>query len=376
MTVNLTPGTILKQRYHITREIGKGAMGIVYLARDLQENSNKAVKELNPAIINPRERKEFEMLFRREARILRNLKHRNLPAITEFFEENGRLYLIMEYIEGKSLLQILNDNSGPLDEAKVLEWSITICEILRYLHNQYPPIIFRDLKPSNIIETPDGTLKLVDFGIARYYHTHKSADTLNLGSPGYAAPEQYHGKVQSDARTDIYGLGVTMHVLLTDRDPSSTPFQFPGVASVNPRISAYTSNTVAQATLNDRLLRFPCAADMQFALKSSLKKLTGSPQAPKIAAGLLSPTPFVMPPAGSQGSVWSQRMQLITQHPGQLFSYFNANFHKAILVFIFSFFMFLPAAIAVMRSPCNPFVVLFFLAVVAGSFAFIAFFTS
>lgn len=379
MTTGLSSGTLLKQRYEILKEIGQGAMGVVYLARDTTDNTRKAVKELNCPALDPRERADFEKLFRREARILKDLKHPNLPKVTEFFEDNQKLYIIMEYVEGKSLNELLEAHNGPLPERRVLDWAITISEILRYLHNQYPPIIFRDLKPANLIESSDGTLKLVDFGIARYYHSQKICDTISLGSPGYAAPEQYRGKVQTDARTDIYGLGVTMHVLLTNRDPSESPFCFPDVSSLNPQVSKKTSKIIAQALMTDRLFRFPSASDMNYALKTAQQSLISGKgsYAPAAMPALISALPKQMlSSAANPASLWNNRIRLITRNPAQFIACYTANIRKAVLIFFFTFLLFLPSALAIMKD-CHCFGEgMLGLILLAGFFAFIGFFTS
>ncbi len=221
------PNLILKQRYHIASQVGKGGFGAVYKAEDIQlGNRLLAVKEMSQWGLNPQEIIEATDAFKREAHMLAGLKHPNLPSIYDYFNELGRWYLVMDFIEGETLEEHLNkEKEGHLPYEEVLQIGIQLCTVLGYLHTRQPPIIFRDLKPTNIMLITDGQLYLIDFGIARHFKPEQTKDTIAFGSPGYAAPEQY-GKTQSTPRADIYSLGVTLHQLLTGSDPSDTPFQF------------------------------------------------------------------------------------------------------------------------------------------------------
>ncbi len=223
----LTPNLILKQRYHIASQVGKGGFGAVYKAEDIQlGNRLLAVKEMSQWGLSSQEIIEATDAFKREAHMLADLKHPNLPSIYDYFNEAGRWYLVMDFIEGETLEEHLNNEKiGHLPYEKVLQIGIQLCTVLGYLHTRQPPIIFRDLKPTNIMLSADGQLYLIDFGIARHFKLGQTKDTIAFGSPGYAAPEQY-GKTQSTPCTDIYSLGVTLHQLLTGSDPSDTPFQF------------------------------------------------------------------------------------------------------------------------------------------------------
>src|SRR5713101_4464900 len=166
--------------------------------------------------------------FTREALMLASLSHPNLPRIYEQFTEMGRWYLVMDFIEGETLEEYLNKaQAGYLPLAEVQDIGIQLCTVLDYLHTRQPPIIFRDLKPGNVMRTLDGHLYLIDFGIARHFKPGQTSDTIPLGSPGYAAPEQYaRMQAQTTPRTDMYGLGATLHQLITGNDPSQTPFKF------------------------------------------------------------------------------------------------------------------------------------------------------
>jgi tetratricopeptide (TPR) repeat protein len=223
----LTPNHLLNQRYRILSQLGKGGFGAIYKAEDAQlGNRLLAVKEMSQSGLSPQEIIETTENFKREALLLASLKHPNLPSIYDHFSEAGRWYLVMDFIEGETLEEHLNkEPEGHLSVEETQRIGIQLCTVLGYLHGRQPPIIFRDLKPANIMMTPDGHLYLIDFGIARHFKPGQTKDTIAFGSPGYAAPEQY-GKAQTTARSDIYSLGATLHQMLTGIDPSQTPFQF------------------------------------------------------------------------------------------------------------------------------------------------------
>ncbi|GCE31535.1 hypothetical protein KDA_70190 [Dictyobacter alpinus] len=221
----LTSAYALKQRYHILQKLGQGGFGAIYLVEDqLFNNTHRAVKEMGMRGLDADETKEAIEAFRNEATLLANLSHPNLPRIYDHFEEHGRWYLVMDYIDGETLEKRLEKTTGgalPLKE--VVELGIQLCTVLGYLHSHQPPIIFRDLKPDNVMLTDDGQLYLIDFGIARFFKPGQSKDTMNLGTPGYAAPEQY-GRMQTTIRSDIYSLGATLYQLCSGIHPGLTPF--------------------------------------------------------------------------------------------------------------------------------------------------------
>lgn len=230
----LNSGTIIKG-YEIKETIGSGAMSIVYLAQ--RRNRSYAVKELRTDFSSSEEEKICINAFQREADLLYSLDHPGLPRLYTNFKYNGKSYLVMEYIKGKSLEDIIKDRTKPFEEEKALRLGIQICEILCYLHNLSPePVIYRDLKPSNIIVTGEDRLRLIDFGVVRRYDPDKDCDTVRLGTPGYAAPEQCRKKGQSIPQSDIYALGVVLHQLLTLYDPSVTPFKLPAIRKLNPAV--------------------------------------------------------------------------------------------------------------------------------------------
>ena len=218
---------LLKQHYRILQQVGKGGFGAVYKAADMQfGNRLVAIKEMSQASLTPQEMVQATDAFNREALLLASLTHPNLPRIYEQFTDMGRSYLVMDFIEGETLedhLEKMPGNKLPVD--KTLEIAIQLCGVLEYLHMRQPPIVFRDLKPGNVMLAANGHVYLIDFGIARHFKPGQSKDTAALGSTGYAAPEQY-GKAQSTPRADIYALGATLHQLLSGLDPSETPFQF------------------------------------------------------------------------------------------------------------------------------------------------------
>jgi eukaryotic-like serine/threonine-protein kinase len=218
---SLAPSHLLKERYRIMAQIGKGGMGIVYKAEDtLFDDHLVAVKELSQSGLNVQEMVEATNAFKREAHLLAGLNHPNLPKIHDYFADAGRWYLVMDYIEGETLETYLTKaNSGYLPVQEALDIGIQLCTVLDYLHTHQPPIIFRDLKPGNVIRTPDGRLYLIDFGIARHFNPGQAKDTMALGSLGYAAPEQY-GKAQTTPRSDIFSLGAVLYQLLSGADPA------------------------------------------------------------------------------------------------------------------------------------------------------------
>jgi len=238
-TGRLAPQSILHQRYLIVGHAGRGGMSAVYQAVDTQSgNRHVAIKEMSQGHLNSNELAEATARFQQEADLLGSLHHPNLPPIYDGFSEDGRSYLVMEYIDGKTLLQMLKDSGGrPLPVAQVLDYAIQLCDVLMYLHSHNPPIIFRDLKPTNVMVKGNGHVMLIDFGIARFFKEGQAQDTVFLGSPGYAPPEQ-HGTSQTNPRSDLYALGATLHCCLTGRDPfhAADRFAFPSVYQINPLV--------------------------------------------------------------------------------------------------------------------------------------------
>ncbi|MDQ7821388.1 MAG: serine/threonine-protein kinase [Candidatus Eremiobacteraeota bacterium] len=224
----LKHGDVVNQRYRVARTIGGGSYGTVYMVEDLNEPGKAwAMKEVVEASLPEEERADAREMFSREAAILQKLDHPGLPAMTDFFSQGDCHYLVMEYIEGDTLETLLKIHGKPFTSDEVQKWAVQLAAILDYLHGQKPDaIIFRDLKPSNIMESSDGWVRLVDFGIARFFVPGKVKDTFLMGTPGFSPPEQY-GSGQSDERADIYSLGATLYYLLTGDDVASFSFKFP-----------------------------------------------------------------------------------------------------------------------------------------------------
>lgn len=221
---NMAPDTVLKQRYVIMERLGRGGMGAVYKAADTELGSAyRAVKEMRRAYSHPQDPPDGAAdAFRREALMLADLRHQSLPRIYDHFQYQGSWYLVMDYIEGTNLEDYLKVKGGKLAVVEVLEIGILLCNVLEYLHTRQPPVIFRDLKPANIMRTRDGHIYLIDFGIARIFKSGQAKDTSVFVSYGYAAPEQYSG-IQTTPLADIYGLGATLHQLISGDDPAKMP---------------------------------------------------------------------------------------------------------------------------------------------------------
>jgi serine/threonine protein kinase len=231
---------MLNGRYRIMRALGKGGMGTVYMAEHVRLDTIVAVKEVQGPTGDEDESREDLDRCEHEARFLVRLNHPNLPKVTDAFIErdlfaNDCFYLVMEYIEGVTLESRLQESPDALAVPQVIEWGLQIADVLGYLHSQDPPIIFRDLKPSNVMVQPDGNIRLIDFGIARRFQPGANKDTSLLGSVGYSPPEQF-GRHQTDARSDIYAFAATLHHLLTRRDPVLQPFKFPPARVLNPAV--------------------------------------------------------------------------------------------------------------------------------------------
>ena len=233
LTGLLPPHRLLKYRYRIIDLIGQGGMGAVYKAEDTRfHNRLVAVKEMSQSHLSQQQLTEAVGAFQREVHMLANLEHQSLPKMHDSFHDAGRWYLVMDFIKGETLEDYVSKKGGKLAPQEVLGIGIQLCTVLDYLHTRQPPIIFRDLKPGNVMRTCDDHLYLIDFGIARHFKPGQTSDTMPLGSPGYAAPEQYaRVQAQTTPRTDMYGLGATLHQLLTGDDPSQTPFKFAPLGS-------------------------------------------------------------------------------------------------------------------------------------------------
>ncbi len=241
----LEPGTVLAGRYQIERFLAGGGMGVVYVAQDQRLAERQvAIKEIFDRFTNPEERAQAIEYFHREADTLAQLTHPAIPAIFDRFGEGNCHYLVMDFVEGVNLEQEIAGLGGRLPESRVIEIGRELCDVLTYLHGFSPPIIYRDMKPGNVILRPDGRITLIDFGIARIFSPQGKA-TL-IGTPGFAPPEQYSGQV--DERSDLYGLAATLHYILTGRDPEKhPPFSCPPVLSEKPDAAPFLAQAVDQA---------------------------------------------------------------------------------------------------------------------------------
>ncbi|HEX7737954.1 MAG TPA: serine/threonine-protein kinase [Ktedonobacteraceae bacterium] len=219
----IIPNTLLKQRYLIVERLGRGGMGAVYKAVDIElGNALRAVKEMNMTCLKPDDMTNFSEAFKQEALLLATLQHHHLPRIYDHFHEHGRWYLVMDYIDGSNLEDYLKLKGGALPLLEALGIGMQLCTVLDYLHTHEPTIVFRDLKPSNVMRAKDGHLYLIDFGIARIFKSGQARDTNVFISYGYTAPEQY-GLFQTTPQADIYSLGATLHQLISGADPGKMP---------------------------------------------------------------------------------------------------------------------------------------------------------
>jgi serine/threonine protein kinase len=270
---------LLKNRYEIIEILGRGGMACVYKVADrFQEGKILAAKELLAGNLSAEKAHEALTQFQTEARLLMHLTHPNLPKVYDYFSFPGRYYIIMEHVKGKTLEKILNARKGkPVDERQALSWALQICKTMHFLTVQKPPVVFRDLKPANIMIDANSRVKLIDFGIARFFKEAKSEDTFVYGTPGYAAPEQY-GTGQTDARSDIFSLGATLHHCLTGRNPSENPLDFPDPRSLNPKLSKGTANIIMKALQEERMKRFQSALEMKNAVQRALFDTAVVPQ--------------------------------------------------------------------------------------------------
>src|SRR5271163_5231851 len=241
----LESGTLLQARYKIERLLGGGGMGMVYLAHDRRlSNRPCAIKEMVDHVIDPQQRIEANDYFAREADTLAQLKHPAIPAISDRFDDQNRHYLVMEYVEGRNLEEEIAVRGGPLPEGLIIDIARQLCDVLAYLHGSTPPVVYRDMKPSNVMLTPKGRVVLVDFGIARLFKSARKGTMI--GTLGFAPPEQYQGI--ADPRSDLYSLGATLHYVLTGRDPEKfPPFSFPPIGSLRAGLSQNLAGAIDRA---------------------------------------------------------------------------------------------------------------------------------
>jgi serine/threonine protein kinase len=291
----LAPNTLVRgsaDTYTIINLIGRGGMGAVYRARRNSDGTVWALKEMRPqGELSPEDMVENRTLFMQEARLLQSLDSPYLPVVADLFEFEGRPTMVMEFVPGETLEERIHEANAPLYKQQALSYGIQLCRVLHYLHTQTPPIIYRDLKPPNVMLTPDGVLKLIDFGVARTHKEGKRKDTIAMGSAGYAPPEQY-GKGQTDARSDIYALGATLLHVLTNMPPVPLQTPQPGlITRLNGTVDAQTEAAIIKAMSLDRTKRFASCSELEQVLHQCLD----SPYVDPIARA--TPPPPVVPQA-------------------------------------------------------------------------------
>lgn len=270
----IASGTIIGGRYRVAKPLGGGGMKMVYLAEDLRLAARPcALAEMVDTFTNPDMQQQAVAGFQREADMLAELSNEHIPRIYDRFNDQNRHYLVMEYVEGFTLEESLKQSGGKLEQGRVIDIALQIAETLEYLHGLNPPVIYRDLKPSNVMLTPGGQIKLIDFGIARHFQPFSNATMI--GTQGYAPPEQYRGKVET--RSDLYALGATMHHALSGRDPAlEPPFSFPLLRKLSPGLNAALADLVDSALSYDVERRPPDAGEYKRRLLAiKIETLTG-----------------------------------------------------------------------------------------------------
>ena len=262
-------GTVLDGKYEIWKEVGRGGMSIVYLARDKRLNKQWAVKEIKND--GSKSTKVLLKGLEREANILKNVDHPVLPRIVDIINQEGVIYVVMDFIEGETISDRLK-KEGAQPQELVIGWGLQLASALDYLHNMNPPVIYRDMKPSNVMINPEGGVKLIDFGTAKEYDVENNADTTALGTRGYAAPEQFgdskgRGIYNTDERTDIYNLGVTLYHIVTGKNPCEPPYEMRPIREWNPALSSGLEKILLKCTQPDPKDRYQSCSELMYALE-------------------------------------------------------------------------------------------------------------
>lgn len=249
---------IIDSKYEILKLLNTGGMNsAIYLALDKKLNRQWAIKKVRKSS------SQTTSMLMAEASIMKNLDHPMLPRIVGIEEDSKFFYIIMDFVQGENLKTVVA-SSGPQAQDTVVSWGVKLCDVLTYLHGK--GIVYRDMKPANIMLSPDGNIKLIDFGIAREYKENASEDTTALGTEGYAAPEQYEGKGQTDARTDVYGMGITLFQLLTGVNPSSYQENIFSIRLQNPNLSSGLDKIILKCTNKDPKKRYQSTEELKKAL--------------------------------------------------------------------------------------------------------------
>ncbi len=257
-------GSLVDRKYKILNKIGQGGMSVVYLAMNERANKQWAIKEVRKDGVQ-----NFEVVKQgliAETEMLKKLSHPNLPSIIDVIDGDGTFLIVMDYIEGRHLESVVKEYGAQRQE-DVIEWAKQLCDVISYLHSRKPPIIYRDMKPSNVMLKPDGKVMLIDFGTAREFKENSVADTTCLGTQGYAAPEQYGGHGQTDARTDIYCLGATLYHLLTGHNPSEPPYEMYPIRYWNPELSSGLEEIILKCTQKNPDDRYQNCGELLYALE-------------------------------------------------------------------------------------------------------------
>lgn len=295
----IAPNTIVGGRYRVVKSIGGGGMKLVYLAEDLRLAARRcALAEMVDSFTSPGMQQQAVAAFNREADMLARLANEHIPRIFDRFSDANHHYLVMEYIDGETLDDELRRAGGELAPGRVIQIAIQILETLEYLHNLDPPVIYRDLKPSNVMLTAEGQAKLIDFGIARHFAPLSNATMI--GTQGYAPPEQYRGKAET--RSDLYALGATMHQALSGRDPAAeAPFSFPPLRKLRPELDPSLAALIDQALAYDVVNRMRDAAEFKNRLISIKDGMAAAVNDSAAARGQ-PPLPLSVAPPSAAGA--------------------------------------------------------------------------
>lgn len=257
-------GTLVDGKYKILNKVGQGGMSVVYLAMNEKANKQWAIKEVRKDGV-----KDFEVVKQSlvaETDMLKKLSHPSLPSIVDVIEDESTFLIVMDYIQGNPLSRALEEY-GAQPQEQVIEWAKQLCDVLGYLHTRTPAIIYRDMKPANVMLKPDGNVTLIDFGTAREFKEKNLADTTCLGTVGYAAPEQFGGMGQTDARTDIYCLGATLYHLVTGMNPCEPPYEIRPIREINPSLSGGLEQIILKCTQRNPQDRYQSCAELMYALE-------------------------------------------------------------------------------------------------------------
>lgn len=257
-------GSVVDGKYKILNQIGQGGMSTVYLAVNERVNKPWAIKEVRKDGAAGSDVVRQSQIM--ETNLLKKLRHPHLPGIVDVIDQTDSFLIVMDYIEGKPLSYALQEKKRFSCE-EVMEWARQICDVLAYLHTRRPPIIYRDMKPANIMLKPDGSVMLIDFGIAREFKEQNVKDTVYLGTQGYAAPEQFGGQGQTDARTDIYCLGATMYHLITGHDPSEPPYEMYPIRYWDVTFSSGLEQILLKCTQKNPQDRYQSCGELLYALE-------------------------------------------------------------------------------------------------------------